>query len=119
MASFIALVLLLQLVGEITVRLLGIPVPGPVIGMLLLFIALSLNGGAPESLSRLADALLSHLALLFVPAGVGVISYLAWLVDDWLPILITLIGSTLIAIATTAFTLRLLMRRGTVKAEDE
>ncbi len=112
MAGFIALILTLQLVGEITVRLLGLPVPGPVLGMLLLFAALAAKGHVPERLEQLANALLSHLALLFVPAGVGVISYLGWLADDWLPVLLTVIGSTLVAIVATAFTLRLLLNRG-------
>lgn len=109
--GFIALVLLLQLAGEVLVRALGIPIPGPVIGMLLLLVILILRGGPPRPLQRLATGLLNHLSLLFIPAGAGVISYLALLADNWLAVLLTIIGSTLITIIVTAFTLRLLMRR--------
>ncbi len=110
MIGLIALVLGLQLAGELAARLLQLPVPGPVIGMLLLFAALALRGGTPDGLSRLANGLLSHLALLFVPAGVGVISYIALLAEAWLPITLTLLASTLIGIVATAFTLRLVER---------
>ena len=105
-AGFIAIILLLQLVGEVLVRGLGLPVPGPVIGMLLLLIGLTARGGPPPALGRIASGLLSHLSLLFVPAGVGVISYLALLADNWLPVLVTVIASTLISIVVTAFTLK-------------
>lgn len=110
MAGLIAIILALQLAGEVIVRLTGLPIPGPVLGMLALFVALLYRGQAPESLERLASALLSHLGLLFVPAGVGVIGYLALIAERWLPLILTLIGSTLIAILVTAFTLRVLLR---------
>ena len=111
MVAMIALVLSLQLVGEVVVRLTGAPVPGPVIGMLLLVSVLALRGGPPELLSRLADTLLGHLSLLFVPAGVGVISYLGLLADRWIAVLITVAASTLLSLLATALTLRALLRR--------
>ncbi len=110
MPAVIALVLALQLAGELASRTLGLPVPGPVIGLLLLFVVLVLRGETPEPLAALANGLLSHLSLLFVPAGVGVMSYLALLADAWLAVLITVIASTLLAIAATAGSLRLLQR---------
>jgi len=109
--GFIALVLVLQLVGEMVVRLAALPLPGPVVGMGLLFMALMVRGGAPAGLSRLANTLLGHLALLFVPAGVGVIAYLGMLAEAWLALGITLIASTLLGTVVTAFTLRWLQRR--------
>ena len=109
--AFIALVLLLQLAGEALVRALGIPIPGPVIGMLLLLIILIMRGGPPKPLKRLATGLLNHLSLLFIPAGAGVISYLALLADNWLPVLLTIVISTMLTIVVTAFTLKFLIRR--------
>jgi len=111
MAGLIAIILALQLAGEIVVRLTGLPIPGPVLGMLTLFVVLLVRGKAPEPLERLANALLSHLGLLFVPAGVGIIAYLGLIAERWLPLLITLIASTLVAILVTALTLRLLLRK--------
>ncbi len=68
----VTLLLVYQLTGEILVRLLGLPIPGPVLGMVMLFVTLMIRGSAPpDSLSEASSALLSHLSLLFVPAGVG------------------------------------------------
>lgn len=111
MIGFLALLLSLQLVGEIIVRALGLPLPGPVLGMLLLFIGLAIRGQTPKQLNQLATGLLQHLSLLFVPAGVGVMSYLAVIKTHWAPLLITIVGSTLLAVMVTALTLRLLTRK--------
>jgi len=110
MIAFVAVVLALQLAGELIARWLGLPVPGPVIAMLVLFVALSFRAQPPAALSQLANTLLGHLSLLFVPAGVGVISYLGRLSEQWLAIGATLVISTLIAIAATALTLHWLKR---------
>jgi holin-like protein len=111
MAGVIALVLALQLAGEVLVRLTGIPVPGPVVGMLLLVGLLVGRGGPPAPLARLAETLLGHLSLLFIPAGVGVISYLGLLADRWLAVTVTIIASTLLSLLVTALTLRFLLNR--------
>ncbi|KAF0282096.1 CidA/LrgA family protein [Spiribacter roseus] len=112
MAGMIALILALQLIGEALVRLTDAPVPGPVVGMLLLVALLVVRGGPPPALSRLAETLLGHLSLLFIPAGVGVISYLGLLADRWLAVTVTVIASTLISLLATALTLRFLLNRG-------
>ncbi|WP_216636368.1 CidA/LrgA family protein [Chloroflexus islandicus] len=64
-------ILLFQLIGEVVSRGLNLPVPGPVVGMLLLFAILRWRGGPPEALSNTAHGILANLPLLFVPAGVG------------------------------------------------
>lgn len=103
--------LLFQLAGEAIVIFLGLPLPGPVIGMALLFFGLVLRGEAPESLRRTAGNLLQHLSLLFVPAGVGVMLHLGRLGDEWLAIAAALVLSTAVTIAVTALVLRALLRR--------
>lgn len=83
-------------------RALALPVPGPVLGMALLFAALLLRGRpVPEGLGRTADALLANLGLLFVPAGVGVMLYLPLLARDWAPLSLAVVAGTLAAIALT------------------
>ena len=67
--------LIFQLVGESLAIVLNLPVPGPVIGMMLLFAALLWRGRSSEALDEVSDGLLSHLSLLFVPAGVGIMVY--------------------------------------------
>ena len=103
--------LVFQCAGEVLVRLAGLPIPGPVAGMALLFAALLLRKQAPEVLTVAAGGLGQHLSLLFVPAGVGVMMYVAQVTDEWLPILAALVVSTVLAIATTALTFAWLVRR--------
>lgn len=103
--------LLFQCAGEAVVRLAGLPIPGPVAGMALLFVALLVRGGAPAALDVAADGLAKHLSLLFVPAGVGVMLHVARVADEWLPIAVALVVSTVLAIAVTAFVFQRLAQR--------
>jgi len=77
----------------------------------LLFVALILRGSATENLSNTANGLLRHLSLLFVPAGVGVMAHLDRLANEWLPITVSLVLSTLLTIAVTAIVMRALLAR--------
>jgi len=110
MLAALTVLLVYQLVGEVLVQLLHLPVPGPVIGMLLLFVTLLLRGEAPESLRNTANGLLGHLSLLFVPAGVGVMLHFHRLATEWLPIVVALVASTVITIGVTALVMRALQR---------
>jgi holin-like protein len=83
--------LLFQLVGEVTVRWLKLPLPGSVVGMVLLFAVLVLRGGVPEHLRAASHTLLQHLMLLLVPATTAVMLHAA------------------VTMAITALTLRLLL----------
>ena len=79
--------LLCQLAGEFIADAANLPVPGPVIGLILLFVILQLRAPrADSSLVQAADGLLKHLQLLFIPVGVGVIAYWTVLVRAWLPV---------------------------------
>ncbi|QYJ03828.1 CidA/LrgA family protein [Nocardioides panacisoli] len=94
-----------QLAGELVVQLTGLPVPGPVVGMLFLFVWLQWRDpGEDTALVRAGSGLLRHLQLLFVPAGVGITAYLGELADSWLPILVAMLGSWLIALAGVGWT---------------
>jgi len=107
MLAFITLLLVCQLLGEVAARILDLPLPGPVIGMVLLFVGLTIRGGeAPERLQSTAQGLLEHLSLLFVPAGVGVMLHLSLVAEEWLPITAGLIVSTIATIAVTALVMR-------------
>jgi holin-like protein len=103
--------LVFQCVGEILARWTGLPVPGPVVGMALLFATLVIRNGATESLQASAGGLLSHLSLLFVPAGVGVMLHFQRVADEWLPIAAALIVGTVVTLAVTALVMRWLLVR--------
>jgi holin-like protein len=98
-----------QLAGEVLVRAAGLPVPGPVVGMLLLFATLRLRGGVPPALQRAADGLLANLSLLFVPAGVGVMVHLGLLRSAWWQLLLTVVLSTLLTLLATAAVMQALV----------
>lgn len=111
MLKAITLLLLFQLAGEAISLLLALPIPGPVIGMALLFAALAVRGGPGIELRETAQRLLQHLSLLFVPAGVGVMLHWQRMADEWLPIVVSLVASTFLTIAVTAWVLRALIQR--------
>jgi holin-like protein len=110
MLNFLTLIFGCQLVGELVTRALAIPVPGPVLGMVILFLLLVFRGTIPEKLSATTDGLLSHLSLLFVPAGVGVMLHFPLLGDDWIAITVALVVSTVLTIAVTALMMSWLSR---------
>ncbi len=111
MIAALTVLLLFQLAGEVSSRALGLPVPGPVIGMGLFFIYLLVRGGPGENLRDTAGTLLQHLSLLFVPAGTGIVLYGELIAAEWLPLAAALIGSTVLAIVVTALVLDALLRR--------
>lgn len=106
MVGAITALLIYQLIGESLVLALGLPVTGPVMGMLLLFLTLLLRGGASPDLKSTAQGMLQHLSLLFVPAGAGVMLHGSRVASEWLPIVVALVVSTVAAISVTALTMR-------------
>lgn len=106
MITGFTLLLIYQLVGEVLSRVLGLPVPGPVIGMALLFLTLLLRDGPPEGLQQAASSILQHLSLLFIPAGVGVLLHLHRMRDEWLPLTAAIVVGTMVAMAGSAWLLQ-------------
>ena len=88
-------------VGEVLSRVVGVPLPGSVLGLLLLLLNLAALRRVPDALGALADSVLSLLGLLFVPAGVGVIAYTDLLQTDFLPISVAVVGGTLMTFVAT------------------
>jgi holin-like protein len=110
MLGHLTILLVFQLLGETIARALDAPVPGPVIGMALLFAALALRGGPSDGMQKTVRGLLDHLSLLFVPAGVGVTLHLSLVRTEWLAITASLIVSTVVTIAVTAWVMILMER---------
>lgn len=117
MLSALTLLLLLQLIGEIFVQFFALPVPGPVIGLVLLFGSLLLRGRLGDDLRNTANNLLQHLSLLFVPAGAGVMIHAGRVADEWLALSVALVGSTLLSMAATALTLKFFLRSRSKQAQ--
>jgi len=119
MIASLSLILLCQLAGEVFVRGLALPMPGPVVGLLLLLVLLlardrfkviargPLQQDGVENASR---GLLAHLSLLFVPAGVGVVQKLDLIAEHGIAIIVILSVSVVVTLLVTVATFRLASR---------
>ena len=110
MLFYLTVILVCQLAGESLVVAAGLPLPGPVVGMVLLFAGLVVRGGIPEGLGQVGGGLLDNLSLLFVPAGVGVMLHGPLIGQDWLAVTVALVVSTLATIAVTGWLMARLNR---------
>jgi len=117
MLEYLTLILACQLIGEFAVSTANIPFPGPLAGMILLFVFLVFRGDIPEELGNVSGALLNNLSLMFVPAGVGVMAHFELLGTDALPLSIALVVSTLLTIAVTALVMMLLNKKMSVDTD--
>ena len=112
-----ALLLLCQSAGEALSRGAQLPLPGPVIGLLLLWALLNVPAlRAPTAAA--AEPLLQHLSLLFVPVGVGVVTHLALLGQYGGRMLATIVLSTWAGMTVTALVLRALWPAATAEAAE-
>lgn len=111
MIRLVTLLLICQLAGEVIVVGFGWLVPGPVVGMVILFVGLLVKGGVPGPLGDLAAGILRHLSLLFVPAGVGVMLHAGKLGDEWLAVSAALVVSAVATLVVTGWLMQWLDRR--------
>jgi holin-like protein len=102
--------LVFQSVGELLARGLRLPLPGPVIGMVLLLVALRWPA-VQKPVAECAEFLLSHLSLLFVPVGVGVMTHLSLVSQYGVRMLAVVVLSTLAGLGVTVLSLHLLRDR--------
>ncbi|MDI5892121.1 CidA/LrgA family protein [Halomonas rhizosphaerae] len=100
-----SMLLACQFAGELVARGLTLPIPGPVIGMVILLVALMIRGKVPSSLRLTGEGLLRYLTLLFVPAGVGLMVHFELIAADLWPIVVTLVASTAVTLGVTAWVL--------------
>lgn len=111
MLAGIFTIFMFQLVGEAIQKYFGLAIPGPVIGLVLMLIALLASkhrthrpiAGLRDNLITVAETLLGHLSLLFVPIGVGVILHLHLLETQLLRVLGVIIFGTIVTMIFTAF----------------
>lgn len=110
MIPALSILFLCQLAGEIVVRAADLAFPGPVLGMGLLFAGLAIRGRSDPSLDAVADVILRHLSLLFVPAAVGVMQQAGLIAANWLAISAGLVVSTVLTLLVTVYTFRAVAR---------
>jgi len=98
-----SVLLTMQFLGELLSHWLALPIPGSVVGMGLLLISLATGIVRVEWLQEAAELLLSHMALFFIPAGVGVMVYFELIRQEWLPITVATVFSTFAVMAVTGW----------------
>jgi holin-like protein len=106
-----AILLGFQYLGEVIATVLNLPLPGSVIGMVLLLFALRLEIIRLDWVRDAAQLLLDNLSMLFIPAGVGVMVYAELIQQQWLPLTLATTVSSLVVLAVTGLTDQLLHRR--------
>jgi holin-like protein len=119
MLEAVFLIFFCQLLGETSARGLGIPIPGPVLGMLMLFLALQVRArfkplAAPANtlpIGVVSAFLIAHLSLLFVPAGTGIVSHLPTLASHGIGLFVVLVVSTALSLVATALVFSFVARR--------
>lgn len=118
MLSSIAIILGYQVVGELISRLSGLPVPGPVIGMVLTPLSFLVKDNLINRVRPSAGVLLANLSLLFVPAGVGIMRHGQRFLNEGVAIMIALVVSTVIAMIVTAYVIILMQKWLKLSDED-
>lgn len=112
----ITILLVFQLIGEVTAYFLGGFVPGPVIGMAMIAVVLTLTGGvkmlepAHQQTLETSRSILANLGILFVPAGVGIIQHLDLIRDRGFALLAIVLLSTVITLTVTVWVFILVKR---------
>lgn len=110
MLRYLTLIFVCQLVGELFVGAFGLPIPGPVAGLLALLLFLVIRGHVPAELAEVTDGLQRHMQLLYVPAATGVMVYLGLLASHLVAFSLSILVSTIVGIGVTGVVLQLLLK---------
>ena len=113
------LLLSIYFAGEILSKFLNLPIPGNIVGMILLFVLLTSNIIKVEKVENLASFFLDHLAFFFIPASVGLMSSFASLKGSIFKIILQCILPTIIVIAVTGITVQFICNRKSVKEDKK
>ena len=105
------LILIIYFLGEIISKTLNIPIPGNIIGMILLFLCLWIGIIKVEKVDNIANFFLDHLAFFFIPAGVGLMNSFADIKSSALKILIICIVTTIIVMSVTGLTVQFIINK--------
>ncbi len=114
----LAVLLLFQCVGEALAYAFRLSIPGPVIGMLFLFIAFILSPRLLEKVEESSHHVLKHMSLFFIPAGVGIMVSASGIAQHWLALLTAIVVSTLLTLAVTAISMQWLTKDHRSQPDD-
>ncbi|MBL4931203.1 MULTISPECIES: CidA/LrgA family protein [Clostridium] len=104
------IITLIYFLGEVLSRLLHIPIPGNILGMLILLACLCTNLIKLHQIEKVANFFLNHLSFFFIPAGVGLITSISVIKDSWYKLLVVCILTTIIVMVTTGHIVQFLVK---------
>lgn len=107
------IILVTYFIGQVVQTLFHLPIPGSVVGLILLFLALHIGIIRVEMIEDVCEFLLSNMSFLFIPAGVGLMTSLGILKGKWIAFMVILIISTILVWVITAYTVKYL-RKGSL-----
>ena len=114
-----ALIILgIYLLGELLASSLNLPIPGNILGMIILFILLCTNIVKVDNINTITNFLLDHLAFFFIPAGVGLMSSIGIIKSTWLQLLIVCLSTTTIIIVSTGIIVQAISKKTKVKIKE-
>ena len=97
--------------GEIISKFLLLPIPGSIIGMIILFLLLNFKIIKLKSIDTLSHYILTNLAFFFIPPGVELINSYGILKEDIFKLLFIVVSSTIIVAIITGLTVSMLIRK--------
>jgi holin-like protein len=103
-----AIIIVICFLGEVLNKLCGIPIPGNVLGMIILLFGLITKVIKLSYIEEVSEFLLKHLSFFFIPAGVGIIGAIDILRENWFPILSIVIITTILVAAAAGLTVQLI-----------
>ena len=101
----------IYLVGELLSGLLNLPIPGNILGMLILLLLLCTKILKVKDIETVSNFLLDHLAFFFIPAGVGLMTSIGIIKDTWFKLIFICIITTIIIIASTGLIVQFISRK--------
>lgn len=112
------IILGIYLLSEFLSLILNLPIPGNILGMLILFILLYSKVVKIEDIENVSDFLLSHLAFFFIPAGVGIMASIDIIKSTWVQILIVCMSTTILVIGVTGATVQCISNKKKINMNE-
>lgn len=101
----------IYLLGELVSSILNLPIPGNILGMIILFVLLYTKVIRVDNISNITNFLLNHLAFFFIPAGVGLMTSLGIIKSTWWQLLVVCLLTTTIIIGVTGMVVQSISRK--------
>lgn len=106
----LALILGISFTGELLHRYVGVPIPGNILGMLILLLLLCVKVVKLSHIKEVSDFFLKHIAFFFLPPSIGIMAAGEEVMSQWPLLLFLCVALTIITFAATGWTVQLLAK---------